>query len=144
MDIREFKNNDEQAVIYLWNKCKILVTSNNPKHDIARKLAVDPDLLLIGEIDGIIIATVMGGYEGHRGWINYLAVHPDYQRNGFGKEIMLEIEKRLKAKGCPKINLQIRATNANVISFYQKIGFLDDNVIGLGKILYEDEKYPIE
>ncbi|MFV1983104.1 MAG: GNAT family acetyltransferase [Thiohalomonadales bacterium] len=141
MDIRQYKNSDTKAVIFLWDTCNVLVTSNNPKQDIARKLAVDPDLFLIGEIDGIIVATVMGGYEGHRGWINYLAVHPEYQRNGFGKRIMLEIENRLKMKGCPKINVQIRATNENVISFYQKIGFLDDNVIGLGKRLFEDEKF---
>jgi len=83
----------------------------------------------------------MGGYDGHRGWINYLAVHPDHRRKGYGKEIMYAVEERLKGKGCSKINLQVRSTNIKVISFYKSIGFLDDNVIGLGKRIYEDEKY---
>ena len=106
--------------------------------DIARKLKVDPDLFLVGEVDNAIVASVMGGYEGHRGWINYLAVHPGHRCNGLGKEIMLEVEKRLIARGCPKINLQVRRSNTDVIAFYQAIGFKDDNVIGLGKRLMED------
>ena len=83
----------------------------------------------------------MGGYEGHRGWINYLAVHPDHRLKGHGKKIMAEVERRIKEKGCPKINLQIRASNTDVIAFYKSIGFMDDNVIGLGKRLVEDDAH---
>lgn len=78
--IRPFKTKDEQSVIELWHRCHLLVPANNPKHDIARKLQVDPELFLVGIIDNCIVATVMAGYEGHRGWINYLAVSPDLQR----------------------------------------------------------------
>lgn len=106
-------------------------------------MQVDPDLFLVGELDGKIVASVMGGYEGHRGWINYLAVHPDYRRKGFGKEIMLEVEERIRKKGCPKINLQVRASNQDVIAFYQAIGFADDEVIGLGKRLVDDDPFNV-
>jgi len=141
MKIREYIISDEEEVIALWAKCGLIVPWNNPHQDIERKLKVDPDLFLVGEVNGDIVASVMGGYEGHRGWVNYLAVHPEYRRNGLGKEIMQEVEKRIKVKGCPKINLQVRATNHDVIAFYQAIGFMDDNVIGLGKRLVEDDPF---
>ena len=95
----------------------------------------------MGEKDGDIVASVMGGYEGHRGWINYLAVHPEHRRKGLGKKIMLEVEKRIREKGCPKSNLQVRASNNDIIAFYQAIGFKNDKVIGLGKRLVEDEQF---
>jgi len=139
MEIAEYREKYNAQVIELWFKCKLVVPSNNPRRDIERKVEVDPDLFLVGIINGKVVATVMGGYEGHRGWINYLAVDPAHQRKGYGHLIMQEVEKRIRARGCPKINLQVRATNDGVIKFYQSLGYSDDNVIGLGKRLEEDE-----
>ena len=139
MEIEEYREKYGGEVIELWLKCKLVVPSNNPHRDIERKVEVDRDLFLIGIINGRIVATVMGGYEGHRGWINYLAVDPAHQRNGYGRLIMQEVEKRIRAKGCPKINLQVRAANDGVIKFYQSLGYTDDKVIGFGKRLEEDE-----
>jgi len=139
MEIEEYREKYGGEVIELWLKCKLVVPSNNPHRDIERKVEVDRDLFLIGIINGRIVATVMGGYEGHRGWINYLAVDPAHQRNGYGRLIMQEVEKRIRAKGCPKINLQVRASNEAVIKFYQSLGYTDDKVIGFGKRLEEDE-----
>ncbi|WP_258861154.1 GNAT family N-acetyltransferase [Marinomonas foliarum] len=85
-----------------------------------------------------MVATVMGGYEGHRGWINYLAVSPDHQRKGYGQAIMKEVELSITAKGCPKINLQVRNTNQTVIEFYKAIGYGNDDVVGLGKRFEHD------
>ena len=141
MDIREYTETDEQQVIDLWVKCRLVVSSNNPRMDIQRKLKVDRNLFLVGILDQRIIATVMGGYEGHRGWINYLAVDPAYQKNGYGRRMMAAVEQRIRSKGCPKINLQVRATNQRVIQFYRSLGYTDDHVIGLGKRLEEDEPY---
>lgn len=141
MNIREFQTDDEKEVIALWDECNLIIPWNNPTQDIERKLKVDPDLFLVGEEDGNIVASVMGGYEGHRGWINYLAVNPVFRRKGYGKKIMIAVEKRIKEKGCPKINLQVRAANTDVIAFYQAIGFVDDQVTGFGKRLEEDESF---
>ena len=80
----------------------------------------------------------MAGYDGHRGWINYLAVHPNHQHAGIGKHMMDEAEIRLRAVGCPKINLQVRRTNAKVIEFYRKIGYKFDDVVSFGKRLEPD------
>ena len=85
----------------------------------------------------------MGGYEGHRAWINYLAVDPSCQRKGYGRKIMIVIEKKLKEKGAPKINLQIRSSNKSVIEFYKSINYNRDDVISMGKRLIEDEEYKI-
>ena len=143
MEIEEYREKYGVQVIELWLKCDLVVPSNNPKKDIERKLGVDRNLFLVGIIQGKIIATVMGGYEGHRGWINYLAVDPEYRNNGYGRLIMRAVEKRIRAKGCPKINLQVRNSNDTVIKFYKSLGYADDHVIGLGKRLEEDEPFGI-
>lgn len=138
MKIRPFQLPDQESVVELWIKCGLVVSHNNPIRDIERKLMVNPEWFLVGEIDGDVIATCMAGFEGHRGWINYLAVRPDLQGHGFGKMIMERAEVILKAEGCPKINLQIRSTNQKVISFYESLGYSQDPVVSMGKRLILD------
>lgn len=138
MVLRSYHASDEEAVIDLWKVCGLVVPQNNPIRDIERKLRVNPELFLVGELDGTIIASCMAGYEGHRGWINYLAVHPGHQRQGFAREIMQHAESLLRAAGCPKINLQVRSTNTAVIAFYEQLGFTTDAVTSMGKRLEYD------
>lgn len=130
---------DEVPVIDLWNRCGLTRAWNDPRKDIARKLRVNPEMFLVGTIDGRIVATVMAGYEGHRGWINYLAVDPDQHRSGLGRALMAEAERLLRQAGCPKINLQVRSSNAEVIDFYKRIGYAVDDVVSLGKRLERDD-----
>lgn len=139
MEIRPFDPGDEASVVQLWRNCGLVVPWNNPHRDIQRKLNVQPEMFLIACSDGRVIATVMAGYDGHRGWINYLAVHPDHQKRGVGRRMMEEAETRLRAAGCPKINLQVRSGNAAVIEFYRTIGFQADDVVSLGKRLDPDD-----
>ena len=138
MLIRPYNVSDESAVIDLWHRCGLVRPWNDPKKDIARKTLVRPDLFLVGLIDEQLVATAMAGYEGHRGWINYLAVSPDYRREGLASEIMRRAEELLREAGCPKINLQVRSTNAEVIEFYRRIGYAVDDVVSLGKRLVQD------
>jgi len=138
MVIRQYAPRDQDQVISLWEKCDLVSPLNSPAEDISRKMRVNPELFLVGVREGRVIASVMGGYEGHRGWVNYLAVDPHHQRCGFGRQIMNHIERLLRAKGCPKINLQIRSTNLEVLAFYRSLGFSDDNVVSLGKRLGND------
>jgi ribosomal protein S18 acetylase RimI-like enzyme len=137
--IRSYTDDDQEAVIRLWKRCNLIRPSNDPQKDILRKCRVNPELFLVGTLENKVVATVMGGYEGHRGWANYLAVDPQHQKRGFGKKIMTSLEEMLIAKGCPKINLQVRRDNQNALNFYSKIGFKDDDVISLGKRLIYDE-----
>ena len=136
--IRPFQTEDEDALVALWKMCELTVPWNNPHKDIARKLQVQPELFLVGILGNSLIATVMGGYEGHRGWINYLAVHPDFRENGYGQEIMNSVETKIREMGCPKINLQIRRGNDKIAFFYQKLGFTNDHVVSMGKRLEAD------
>jgi len=99
---------------------------------------VQPELFLVGFVSGEFAATVMAGYEGHRGWLNYLAVAPRFRRQGLGRKLVAESEARLRQMGCPKINLQIRTGNTAVIEFYRRIGFKADDVVSMGKRLEAD------
>ena len=137
MKIRPYRAADEAAVIALWRECDLLRWSD-PKKDIARKMKVNPEWFLVGESDGQVIATCMVGYEGHRAWINLLAVAPAHQRGGCGKALLTEAERLMRAVGCPKINLLVRTSNVAVIAFYQRLGFKVDEVVGLGKRLEPD------
>ena len=133
MKIRAYKENDRVAVIELWKACGLVVPQNDPSRDIDRKLRVDPDLFLVGDESGEVVAMVMGGYEGHRGWINYVAVKPSARRRGYGKQILHAVEERIRSKVCPKINLQVRESNTSIIAFYNALGYDDGSVVGLGK-----------
>lgn len=139
LSIRPYRAADEEDVVALWHACGLVVPQNNPRRDIERKLRVNPEWFLIGEVDGKIVASCMAGYEGHRGWINYLAVHPDCRRRGLARRIMAEAERLLREAGCPKINLQVRSTNSGVIEFYRALGFRVDDVVSMGKRLEPDE-----
>jgi ribosomal protein S18 acetylase RimI-like enzyme len=139
MNIRPFVETDEASVIALWRACALTRPWNDPHKDIARKLAVQRDLFLVGTQDGRIVASVMAGYEGHRGWINYLAVSPDARGRGHGRELMQHAERLLLERGCPKVNLLVRSTNTGVVEFYRRLGYAVDEAIALGKRLIPDE-----
>jgi ribosomal protein S18 acetylase RimI-like enzyme len=140
MIIRPFDDTDEEAVIDLWARCGMLRVWNDPRKDIARKRRLQRELFLVGIEDGAIVATVMAGYDGHRGWINYLAVDPALRRKGFGRALIEQTEQRLRELGCPKINLQVRRENLEAMAFYERIGFREDAVASFGKRLERDDE----
>jgi ribosomal protein S18 acetylase RimI-like enzyme len=138
MQIRPFGLADEATVVALWEACGLTRAWNDPHKDIARKLAVQPELFLVGVTDGAVMASVMAGYEGHRGWMNYLAVAPRFRGRGLGRALVVEVERLLLERGCPKVNLQVRATNLEAVSFYRRLGYAQDESISLGKRLIVD------
>lgn len=139
IEIRPFQTGDEEAVVQLWTDCHLVVPWNDPHRDIRRKLTIQSELFLVGIISGELVAAVMAGYEGHRGWLNYLAVAPRVRRRGIGRRMVEEAETRLRKMACPKINIQIRTGNRGVIEFYRKIGFKPDDVVSMGKRLESDQ-----
>jgi ribosomal protein S18 acetylase RimI-like enzyme len=138
VNIRLFQLADKQDVIALWAACGLVMPWNDPENDIERKLAVGADLFLVGEREGKLVAVAMGGYEGHRGWVNYLAVEDDLRGMGYARQMMDELEVRLLTKGCPKINLQVRGSNLDVQRFYEALGYKKDACISMGKRLISD------
>ncbi len=137
--VRAFKEADEARVIELWTFAGLVRPWNDPKKDIARKLKVQRELFLVAELEGTIVGTVMAGYDGHRGWINYLAVDIGQRRRGIGTALMRDAERRLRLLGCPKINLQVRRENTAVQAFYQALGFAEDASVSMGKRLEKDD-----
>jgi len=138
LKIREFEIPDTEAVVALWHACELTRPWNDPTRDIQRKLDVRDSLFFVGVLDGKIIASVMGGYDGHRGWMNYLAVSPEHQREGYATQLVIYVEHKLLALGCPKLNLQIRTDNVAVQAFYAKLGFGVDDAVSMGKRLIPD------
>lgn len=136
--IRAFRDADADDVVALWERAGLTRPWNDPRRDIARKLTVQPELFLVAEEAGAVVATAMFGYDGHRGWVNYLGVDPAHQGRGIGRALMAEGERLLTDLGCPKLNLQVRLGNAAAIAFYAALGYRDDEVVSYGKRLIPD------
>jgi ribosomal protein S18 acetylase RimI-like enzyme len=136
--IRAFEEPDEDAVVALWRACDLVRPWNDPTRDIARKLTVQRELFLVGSVDGALVASAMAGYDGHRGWVNYLAVDPGHQRHGHARVLMAEIERLLLELGCPKVNLQVRDGNDDAMAFYASLGYARDRAVSLGKRIIPD------
>lgn len=139
MLIRSYRPADEADIIALWQACGLTRPWNDPKKDIARKLTEQPELFLVGEDDGgRPVASAMVGFDGHRGWVYYLAVDPAQQRLGWGRALMARAEQLLVERGCPKINLLVRKGNDAVLGFYDSLGYAQDEAVSLGKRLIPD------
>ena len=137
-NIREYEVKDQEGVIKLWNMVFPDMPSwNNPNISISKKLEVQRELFFVAHDNHNIIGTVMAGYDGHRGWIYFLAVHPDYRRIGVGKALTKRAEEALTQMGCVKVNLQIRSDNKEVVNFYMKTGYSIEDRISMGKRLEE-------
>jgi ribosomal protein S18 acetylase RimI-like enzyme len=134
--VRPYREGDEEAITALWTACFAGDPSwNEPREVIRRKLDVDGELFLVGILDGRLMATVIAGYDGHRGWIYHLAVAADVRQRGLGRRMMEEAERLLRARGCVKINLQVRGGNQDVVAFYERLGFAIEDRVSMGKRL---------
>lgn len=134
--VRPFLEKDQPSVVALWSEAFADdAPRNEPRAVIGRKLRTQRELFLVAEFEDDIVGTVIAGFDGYRGWVYHLAVHPGFRRRGFGRELMREAEERLKALGCPKLNLQVRSSNAEVIAFYERLGYAIEDRASLGKTL---------
>jgi ribosomal protein S18 acetylase RimI-like enzyme len=136
MEIRPYLESDEAAVAELWREVFPHAPSwNVPEADIERKLAVQRELFFVATVGSEVIGTAMAGYDGHRGWVYYVAVRARYRRQGIGTALMERVEEELTRLGCPKVNLQVRASNEEVVSFYKKLGYGVEERVSMGKRL---------
>jgi ribosomal protein S18 acetylase RimI-like enzyme len=141
MEIRVFRQDDFEEVITLWERCDLLRPWNDPEMDIERKLNHDADLFLVAEVGGEVVGSLMGGYDGHRGSAYYLGVHPEYRGRGIANALLSRLEKKLIARGCPKIQIMVREENELVIGMYERLDYEQQDVMLLGKRLIEDQEY---
>lgn len=140
MIIRVFDERDTQAVLALWAQAfPEYATPGKPQRDprlsIRNKLAMQPEFFFVGVLDERLIATVMVGYDGHRGWMYSLAVAEDERGNGYARALVEHAERALAAIGCPKLNLQVMANKPETRAFYAKLGYQMDEVVSFGKRL---------
>jgi ribosomal protein S18 acetylase RimI-like enzyme len=134
--IRTFIPSDQPAVVALWTSVfSYPAPHNDPAKVIHDKLSVQPELFFVATLNEQVVGTVIGGYDGHRGWIYSLAVNTQHRRCGIGSGLMQQIEAALIASGCPKINLQVLNTNVQVVSFYEKMGYRVEERISMGKVV---------
>ena len=140
MELQSFRRDDLEVTVSLWERAGLLSPANDPIRDIERKLADSPWGLLVMVDEGVVIGSVMVGYDGHRGWVNYLACDPAHRRRGVATAMMAAARERLTERGCPKINLQVREGNDSAIAFYESLGFGDDRVTSFGLRLIIDHE----
>lgn len=134
--IRPYRDSDERDIVALWGLCfPGGPARNDPQAVIARKSKVQPELFLVGLRGPRLIATALAGFDGHRGWVYRVATHPDHRHRGYARRMMAEVEQRLSALGCPKLNLQVYADNSGVVAFYERLGYAVEQRINLGKVL---------
>jgi ribosomal protein S18 acetylase RimI-like enzyme len=135
LTIRSFEEIDREAVVALWQLCGLTRPWNNPTTDIDLAITGATSTILIGTADGHVVASVMTGFDGHRGWIYYLAVAPDQARVGYGRSMMRAAEDWLKGQGAPKAELMVRDDNRSTIGFYEALGYELQHVTVLGRRL---------
>ena len=138
LPISQFQETDTESVVALWHACGLTRPWNDPYRDIARKQLVQPELFLVVRDGASVAATIMAGFDGHRGWVNYLAVAETHRGQGIGRALMLEVEQQLELAGCPKLSLMVRKDNAEVLAFYDHLGYRVDDVVALWKRLIHD------
>ena len=136
--IRDFVPLDTASVITLWDACGLTRPWNDPQKDISRKMTDRNGCFWVAEESGVIVGSIMVGYDGHRGSVNYLAIAPEHQRSGLGAKLMRRGEAFLIERGCPKVSFCVRKNNEAVLAFYRQLGYEIDDIHFLGKRLISD------
>lgn len=135
MDVAPLDPARADEAVALWEACGLTRPWNDPRADLERALAGPASTVLAAVDDGALLGTVMVGHDGHRGWVYYLAVEPAVQRRGLGRALMAAAERWLAERGVPKIHLMVRASNAAVVAFYDRLGYVDQDCLVLGRRL---------
>jgi len=142
LSIAAIEDGDLTEVIALWQRCGSTRAWNDPAADIALARKGTNATVLLGRNDGVLVASVLVGHDGHRGWVYYVTVDPDHRHQGFGREIMTSAENWLRARGIEKLQLMVRGDNAKVHAFYRSIGYYDQERVVFAKWLDGREPTP--
>ncbi|MBR0713580.1 GNAT family acetyltransferase [Bradyrhizobium liaoningense] len=133
---------DIENVVALWQRCGLTRPWNDPHADIALARRRDNSTVLVGREGNAILATVMVGHDGHRGWVYYVAVDPDRRARGLGRAIMAAAEDWLREAGIQKLQLLVRRENAQANAFYASLGFAESTSVMFAKWLDGREPTP--
>jgi ribosomal protein S18 acetylase RimI-like enzyme len=142
LTITSIEDADIPEVVALWQRCGSTRPWNDPEGDIARARKGDNATVLLGRDDGTLVASVMAGHDGHRGWVYYVTVDPDHRFKGYGRAIMAAAEDWLRARGMEKMQLMVRTDNAQVHAFYRSLGYFPQERVTFAKWLDGREPTP--
>ncbi len=134
-DIRPIREGEDEAVIALWTACGLTRPWNDPVADLNLAKSGATSAVLVAADDAGIGGTIMVGFDGHRGWVYYLAVDPGRRRTGLGRSLMAAAQDWLMVRGAPKLQLMVRSDNEAAVGFYQRLGLERQEVIVLGRRL---------
>jgi ribosomal protein S18 acetylase RimI-like enzyme len=134
-DIRPIRGGEDEAVIALWTACGLTRPWNDPVADLNLAKDAATSTVLVAADEAGISGTIIVGFDGHRGWVYYLAVDPDRRRGGLGRSLMAAAQDWLKDKGAPKLQLMVRTDNEAALGFYQRLGLERQDVVVLGRRL---------
>lgn len=137
MTIEAAGEGDGAAVVALWRACGLTRPWNDPEADFALALKNQASTVLVAREGAMLAGSVMVGFDGHRGWVYYLAISPDHRRAGLGRALMAAAEAWLRTCGAPKIQLMVRGTNTDALGFYEALGLERQDVVTLGRFLSE-------
>jgi len=126
---------DFEGLVALWRAAGLRLRLEPVAEELASVLERDPELVLGVEDGGSIVASVLGTWDGRRGWVNRLATHPGHRGRGLARLLITELEARLRAKGCRKLNLLIEPDNAAMVAWYERLGYQRDDLIFMDKLL---------
>ncbi len=135
LSITAIEDGDIAEVIALWQRCGSTRPWNDPAADIALARKETNSTVLLGRSDGVLVASVLVGHDGHRGWVYYVTVDPDHRFKGYGRAIMSAAEDWLRARGIAKLQLMVRKDNPKVHAFYQSIGYYNQETVTFAKWL---------
>ena len=133
MDISPMQDGDDAAIVALWKLCGLTRPWNDPAQDLALARKAADSVVLVARDHARICGSIMTGFDGHRGWVYYLAVHPDDRHRGLGRALMTAAESWLVDRGAPKIQLMVREDNASALGFYEALGMTRQPVVTLGR-----------
>jgi ribosomal protein S18 acetylase RimI-like enzyme len=133
--ISSIEDSDLPEVIQLWRRAGLVREWNDPTDDIALARKDSNSTILLGRDDGVLVASVLVGHDGHRGWVYYVSVDPDHRFKGYGRDIMTAAEDWLRARGIAKLQLMVRGENAKVHAFYESLGYYDQKRVTFAKWL---------
>lgn len=135
MEVRSYRPADFATIMALWRTCGLHPSRSDTPLSLERKLERDPDLFLVAEEAGRLVASIIGSYDGRRGWINRLAVTPDLRGRAIGRKLVALVEERLRERGCDKVNLLVEPDNRRVVEYYDRLGYRTDELVFMEKWL---------
>ena len=144
VELRCFRMEDTEGLLALWRECGIAVREDRPRLTIQKKMNHSPEAFWVACVEGRVVASLMAGYDGVRGWLYRLAVLPDFRSRGVGRALVDKAESWLRELGCPKVKLQVEPGDEGPIEFYRRLGYERRDLVDMSRLLASERGGPAD